>query len=128
MLAPSAIWPSRSPSPNAAGPAAGGDRIVAGLRAPFFCPHAQGTPARPGPLYGHFVAERVQQLGIQVLPNPGVLPIAGAPPTGHPAAASRFLQHLPRGTARAEDEDAAGERGAVGDAAAASLGSRRLHG
>lgn len=63
---------------------------------------------------------------MQLLPDPGLLPVAQPAPAGRTAAAVQLRrQHLPR-DAGLEDEDDAGEGGTSGHAGAAALGLGRF--
>jgi hypothetical protein len=70
----------------------------------------------------------LQQMPVQLLPQPGRLPVSQPPPARHTRAASHLTrQHLP-GNARAEHEENAGERGAVQNARPPTTRFRRLRG
>ena len=59
---------------------------------------------------------------MEPFPDAGLLPVTQAPPTGRAAPAAEFRgQHLP-GNPALEDEDDAGQGGAVGDTGSSPLG------
>ncbi|CAA9566969.1 MAG: hypothetical protein AVDCRST_MAG59-3117, partial [uncultured Thermomicrobiales bacterium] len=93
---------------------------------PPFGPHAETIEAGAAPVDRRLVAQPVQQLRVQPLPDPGLLPIPEPPPAGRPAAAAELHREQPPRAAGAQDEDDAGEGGAVGDAGRAALRLRRL--
>jgi hypothetical protein len=63
---------------------------------------------------------------MQSFPHPCLVPFSEASPTGHARAASHLLgQHLP-GYAALEDEQDAGESGAIVDVGSPSFGLGRL--
>jgi hypothetical protein len=58
---------------------------------------------------------------VQPLPHTRGLPVAQSSPAGRAAAAAEFLREEPPRAAGAQDEDDAGEGGAVGDAGTTTL-------
>ena len=103
-------------------------RVRAGLLAPLLARTLRLSSARPAPVDGGLVAQPVQEPFVQLLPDAGRLPVAQPAPAGRAAAAAQLLGQQPPRAAGPEDEDDAGEGGAVRDAGAAALGLRRLLG
>lgn len=81
----------------------------------------------PRPIDVSDVLPSLQQCLVEAFPNAGMLPIPQAAPAGHPTVAAQLLgQHLP-GKATLEDEEDAGERGAIRNAGTPALGLGTLH-
>src|SRR5829696_10246757 len=55
-------------------------------------PHAHAVDGGPGPVDLAVVTQPVQQPVVQLLPDPGRLPVAQPPPTGHAAATAQLLR------------------------------------
>ena len=79
---------------------------------PVFFPAADRPEAptihdRPRPVDLVRGVELGQERGVELLPDPGVVPIAEAPPAGHAGAAAHLLrEHLPRNAGLQDKENA----------------------
>ena len=98
-------------------------RAGAGLLATVGRPHeaAVDQRPRPGDLVG--AAQPVEQDLVDLVPGAVGLPIPQPSPAGHPAAAVHLVRQVLPGEAGLEDEEDAGQRGAVGDGGLAALGA-----
>lgn len=101
----------------------GTDRI-----APPFVRGAGAVETGPLPIDPVVLAEAVEQALVEAVPDPSRLPVPQPPPAGYARTAAHLLRkHLPR-DASLEDEDVAGQTGAVRDAGSTTLGLGRFGG
>src|SRR5262249_41934368 len=83
---------------------------------PYTARMEQLVDDRPRPIDLIFAFEPIQQRKHDQVPDPGFLPVAHAPPAGHPRPTPEFLRkHLP-GDAAAEDKQNGGETRAIRNA------------
>ena len=103
-------------------------RIRAGVRSPFFAGTVEAPAEARLQLGLVCIAELVEQLVLEPLPEARGLPVAQAPPAGHAEATAQLPgQHGP-GDARAQHKDDSGQTWTIRHARSAALRLRSLLG